>query len=177
MMRLILISVSLSLVLPTEALSAAAQDGADRSSAKQMDRLLQCRALPEATARLACFDREAATVADRVAKRDLVVVDREAVRSTKRTLFGLSIPKLGLFDDDKESEVTELTGVIESVGRNSDGGFVFFLQGGARWSQIDSRPIALEPEKGDKVVIRRAALGSYMLSVNRQPGVRVRRTA
>lgn len=158
--------------------SATAQPAAadPNRSAVQVDRLLACRATSDAAQRLACFDREVAGLADGVAKRELVVMDRAAVRSTKRTLFGLSLPRIGILDDDKE-EITSLEGVIERVSFNGDGGYYFFLQGGARWTQIDGRPIALEPRPGDKVTIKRAALGSYMLSVGRQPGIRVRRVS
>lgn len=171
-----LVMAAFTLFLAAEGAGAAQQTTAPPASAAQVQKLMDCRQLTDAAARLACFDREAAIVSQGIAARDLVVVDREAVRTTRRTLFGLDLPRIGLFDDgEKEAEIAQIEGVVESVGRNSDGSFFFFLEGGARWSQIDSRPIALEPERGDKVVIRRAALGSYMLSVNRQPGVRVRR--
>jgi hypothetical protein len=51
------------------------------------------------------------------------------------------------------------------------------LQEGGTWHQIDNNPMALRPRPGWKVRIKRGALGSYMMSVNNQPGVRVRRTA
>jgi hypothetical protein len=139
-----------------------------------MDRLLACRANADPAQRLACFDRESAGLAEGIAKRDVVVMDREAVRSTKRTLFALSLPRINILDDGKD-EVTTLEGVIERVSRNSDGGLFLFLQGGARWSQIDSKTVAVEPRPGDKVVIRKGALGSYVMSIDRMPGIKVRR--
>lgn len=167
-----LTALSMVLALPQ---TAAAQQVAPEAPAPQIDRLINCRSIADPQQRLACYDREAGAVAESLARKDLVVVDRDQVKKTKRTLFGLSIPNLGLFDDDKETEVSQVEGEVARVARNGDGGFVFFLKDGARWSQIDSRPIALEPEPGDKVIIKRAALGSYMLSVNRQPSVRVQR--
>lgn len=140
----------------------------------QVQRLLACRSIADPTERLACFDREIGTTAAAVERKDLVVVDRDEVRRAKRTLFGLSLPKIALFGSDGE-EVSQIDGVIDGVGRNRDGGYVFILQDGSKWSQTDSRPIALEPERGDKVVVKKAALGSFMLSVGRQPGVRVQR--
>lgn len=159
--------------------ASAANQGESRTAPDQplpaqVQRLMECRAIADSAQRLSCFDREAGTVAEAVAKRDLVVVDREGVRRTKRTLFGLSLPKLGIFDSDGE-EISQIESMIDGVGHNSDGGYVFILNDGSRWTQIDDRPIALEPERGDKVVVKRAALGSFMLSVARQPGVRVRR--
>jgi hypothetical protein len=141
----------------------------------QVQKLLACRGLTDSVQRLACFDRETSAMADGIARRDLVVVDRELVRSTRRSLFGLTLPRIGILDDDQSTEVKQLDGVIAGVGRNSDGGYVFVLQDDGRWSQIDSNVIAVEPRPGDKVVIRRATMGSFMLSVDRQPAVRVKR--
>ena len=58
---------------------------------------------------------------------------------------------------------------------NKRGGYVLTLQDGSSWSQLDDRPLAVAPRAGDKVLVTRASLGSYMLSVSRQPGIRVRR--
>ena len=126
--------------------------------------------------RLACYDKNAATVGDAVAKRELVVIDRESVRKTKRGLFGFGIPNLGIFgDEDNEVEIKQIDGEIVSTAFNADGGYIFRLADGSRWTQMDGKPIAVEPRTGDKVVVKRGALGSYILSVARQPGVKVRR--
>ena len=142
----------------------------------QVTAVLSCRQLADSTERLACYDRAAATLGEAVAKRDLVVFDRESVRKTKRGLFGFAIPNLGIFgDEDDEVAVKQVDGVIAGLGRNADGGFVFRLADGSRWTQIDGKPIALEPRNGDKVVIKKGALGSYMMSIAKQPGVKVKR--
>ena len=49
------------------------------------------------------------------------------------------------------------------------------LQDGAVWVQIDNNTLALRPRPGQRVVINRGALGSFMMRVNSQPGIRVRR--
>jgi hypothetical protein len=137
--------------------------------------LLACRTLPDAAERLSCFDRTTGAVALALERRDLVAVDREKVRSTRRSLFGLSLPNLSLFGDDAADELKQVDGVLVSVGRNREAGYTFLLEDGARWSQTDGKPIAIEPRRGDKIVIKRGALGSYTLSVGRQPGVKVQR--
>ncbi len=139
------------------------------------ERLLACRGLGESAARLACFDREAGSVGEAVARRDIVVVDREAAGKMRRSLFGLALPDLAIFGDDGKDAIKQIDGVIAGVSTNRDGGYVFSLADGSRWTQIDDRTIALEPRGGDKVMVSKAAMGSYMLSVRRQPGVRVRR--
>ena len=120
--------------------------------------------------------RTPALVGEAVAKRDLVVFDRESVRKTKRGLFGFGIPNLGIFgDDDNEVEIKQIDGEIVSTAFNADGGYIFRLADGSRWTQMDGKPIALPPQSGDKVVVKKGALGSYIMSVARQPGVKVKR--
>jgi hypothetical protein len=40
---------------------------------------------------------------------------------------------------------------------------------------MDGKPFAIPPQAGDKVVVKKGALGSFIMSVARQPGVKVRR--
>jgi len=136
--------------------------------------LLDCQHVTDSAARLACFDRASANVTQAIGRHDLLVVDREAVRSAKRSLFGFSVPNFGIFGGDKE-EVKQLDGVLAFASRNRDGGYVLGLQDGSQWSQIDDRPLAIEPRPGDKITVHRAALGSFMLNVGRMPGIRVKR--
>ena len=49
------------------------------------------------------------------------------------------------------------------------------MQDGAVWRQIDDEFLSRAPHAGSAIVIRRAMLGSYMLSVDGQPGVRAHR--
>jgi hypothetical protein len=97
------------------------------------------------------------------------------MRNTRRTLFGLSLPRLEILGDDAKDEVNQIDGIIAGVGANSDGRWLLILRDGARWQQIDNRPLAFPPKAGDKVVIRRAAMGSFMMRIGSQPGIRVRR--
>jgi len=61
------------------------------------------------------------------------------------------------------------------VGRNADGGWVFYLADGSVWSQTDDWPLGLPPERGDKVVVSRGLLGSFRLRLNKQPEIKVKR--
>jgi hypothetical protein len=109
-----------------------------------------------------------------VVKEELVVFDRESVRETKRGLFGFSLPNLGIFGDE-ENEISQIEGTVVSFGFNADGGYIFRLADGSRWSQTDGKPLAVDPQNGDKVVVKKGALGSFTLSVAKQPGVKVKR--
>lgn len=141
----------------------------------QVNALLACRSVADGAARLACYDKAAATIGDAVAKEELVVFDREGVRKTKRGLFGFSIPNLGIFGDDDAVEINQIEGTIAGYGTNADGGYIFRLADGTRWSQMDDKVIAIPPRNGEKVIVKRGVLGSYLLAVGKRPGVKVKR--
>jgi hypothetical protein len=166
-------SISAAILLASPGVAARQPEAGPPS---QVNALLACRGIADSAGRLACYDRTAASIGEAVAKKDIVVYDRESVRKTKRGLFGFSIPNLGIFGDESdEVEVKQIEGEIVSTAFNADGGYIFRLADGSRWSQMDGKSIALAPEIGDKVVVKKGALGSYMLSVARQPGVKVKR--
>lgn len=166
-------ALGLAVLLATSGASAKKPKEAPPPPA-QFNELIACRAITDAGQRLACYDKTAATIGDAVAKQELVVIDKESVQKTKRGLFGFSIPNLGIFSDD-ENEINQVEGTITGYGHNADGGYIFRLADGSRWSQQDGKPIAIPPQNGDKVVIKRGALGSYILSLAKQPGVKVKR--
>ena len=139
-----------------------------------VNELLACIKIADSAERLACYDKSAAAIGEAVAKEDLVVFDRESVRETKKGLFGFSLPNLGIFGDE-ENEISQIEGTVVSFGYNADGGYIFRLADGSRWSQTDGRPLAVQPRDGDKVIIKKGALGSFSLSVAKQPGVKVKR--
>jgi hypothetical protein len=159
------------------ALSVQRNDSAPR--AELFDALMRCRTIVEPAARLQCFDAAAANLETAAARRDIVVVDRAQVREGRRRLFGLALPRIPIFgsDDDEEQEdrVTTIEAVVASVGQNGDGQWIITLREGGVWAQTDDRPLALSPRPGQRVVINRASMGTFMMRINNQPGVRARR--
>lgn len=139
--------------------------------------LTSCRAIADSAARLACFDRATAAIDEAEKRKDLVVVDRDQLRKTRRTLFGLTLPNLSVFgDDNKDQEgVERIDSTIKTATQNGLGKWVFALPDGALWEQIDSRDLAVTPRAGHGIKIRRAALGSYLANVKEQTAIRVRR--
>jgi hypothetical protein len=133
-------------------------------------RVTDCRTIQDGTQRLACFDREVAALAQAQAAREVVVVDREAVQRTQRSLFGLALPDIGrLFgDDDNEISSTVVAAQYSNLGLAS-----IQIEGGAVWVQTEGRPITRRPRPGTPVRIRRGALGSFLLSVDGQRSIRV----
>lgn len=139
-----------------------------------VQQLIACRTVTDSAQRLACYDRQAAALDQAIATKNVVVIDKEKANATKRSLFGFSIPDFGgLFgggDDIKQIEST-----VTSSAPNRDGGWTVKLADGSMWTQTDDTPVALPPERGNKVVITRGALGAFFLQLGKQPGFKVRR--
>lgn len=165
------------------AASAQRQPAAAPPRPEAFEALVRCRSIAEPEARLQCFDAAAAALQTAQERREVVVIDRQQVREGRRRLFGLTLPRIPIFgggDDDDDAadadRVQTVEGVVASASQDSLGHWVVVLQDGAAWVQVDNRPLALRPRPGQRIVINRAALGSFMMRVNNQPGIRVRRT-
>jgi hypothetical protein len=167
-----LTSVAVVLLSAAVPLPALAQSQAEPVPQVFKD-VVDCRALTDTAARLACYDRTVSAMADATAKNDLFLADRAKVRETKRTLFGLSLPSLRLFGDNED--ISQIDSTITRLSSNARGKWIFTLQDGGRWAQTDVRSIA--PKVGDKIVVRRAAMGSFMANVGGARAVRVERLA
>ena len=103
-----------------------------------------------------------------------MVADKEAIREARRGLFGFSLPKVRIFgDDDMAEEVKSIETTIKAVSQGQKG-YIFTLQDGARWAQQDGAYMD-RPKAGSKIRIRRAALGSYMGSIEGRVGFRIER--
>ena len=155
---------------------AAAQEEA-RERPQALTRVLDCRAMQSDAERLACYDREVTALQQAEEARELVVLDRQQVRRTRRTLFGLTLPNLGLLGDDSPDQegVTEIQSTLRSAFQNPYGKWILTLEDGARWIQLDGREFGREPRAGHPIRIRRAAMGSYLANIDNQTAIRVRR--
>jgi hypothetical protein len=145
--------------------------------AQAYETLVKCRSIADDAARLRCFDQAAAALQQAAERRDIVIIDREQVQQTRRSLFGIEGLRVPFFGhgDEKGEEVSQIDGVIASASQVSYGRWMVRLEDGSIWLQVDDNAIAVWPKAGQKVVVKRAALGSYMMRVNGQPGVRVKR--
>ena len=138
-------------------------------------RAVQCRGIADPQERLACYDREVAVLAEAVRSSEIRVVDRQQVRRARRSLFGLALPDLNIFGGDDEDGSSEINTRIRSAVQTGDRRWLFVLEDGARWLQLDNIRITPDPLAGHTIRIRRAAMGSFLANVNGQRAVRVRR--
>lgn len=137
--------------------------------------LLACRSITDPMQRLACYDRASQSFSEAVAKREVVIVDKARANEARRSLFGFSVPNFSALLGGGGEEISQIEGVVDSVQQNADGGWTIKLADGSVWMQTDDTPVALEPRRGDKVIVKRGALGSYFFKLGSQPGFKAKR--
>jgi hypothetical protein len=107
-------------------------------------------------------------------RKDVYIADKATMAETRRGLFGFNLPRVRIFgDDDMAADVKSIESTIRSVS-SGQRGYVFVLEDGAKWAQTDGAYMD-RPKPGSKIRIRRAALGSYMASIEGRVGFRIER--
>jgi hypothetical protein len=170
-----LLAGALALLAAGGALHAAAQaQEADRQSGDStglLNSLLECRALVEPAARLACYDAAAAAVSTARSSGDLLVADRTKVKAEREVNFGGAADR-GPWDD--EPEVKERTFVVKSLQQTPGMLFIFVMEDGSVWQQTES-VIMRRPKPGDQVLVKSGAMGGFMAKVNEGRQFRIKR--
>lgn len=173
--RLVLAGSAAALLCAGAAMAA----DAPKPRAAALQAVVDCRKIADAGERLACYD--AATGALETAERagDVVVVDRAQVQEAQRAAFGFNfrMPAFLTGGGEKggsEPEIRTLEATVAEA-RQVNGKWYIVLEDGALWYQTDNTFVPRPPKKGSKVLIKRAALGSYFLSVEGQTSMRAKR--
>src|ERR671916_128821 len=94
---------------------AGAQKQTKGGTPPQVQRLLGCASITAADQRLACYDREAAGLGQAIAKRDVVMIDRQTTAAAKRSLVGFSVPSFGGLFGGAEDEVKEIEQSVTGI--------------------------------------------------------------
>lgn len=143
------------------------QDRANPAAIKEID---ACRSISDSTARLACFDAAAAKLAGAIESKELVVVEQQEVKKTKRSLFGFRLPDLAIFGDKGSEDDQQLTTTIAQASQGKNGRWNITTAEGAIWQTTE--PVPFLPRNGDAIEIRSAALGSFFLKLRGGRSVR-----
>ena len=139
--------------------------------------LALCRAIAEDAARLTCYDKLPDHPTPGLATAAHLAPSAAAVSPSSETLFGRDTVQseelvrraAGI------SRLDEVTSRVSGVERNPLGKLVLSLDNGQVWVQLDSSTVRIE--SGEVVRIRRAALGSYLLTgAGGKRSIRVRRS-
>lgn len=171
----------MSLISGLAAVAAASilsgQSAPTQERPETLARLMACREVADSTARLACFDTAAGALDTAEREGEVVVFDRAGVAETRRQLFGFEMPALPrLFGSaGVGAEIDSIETTLVSATFVNEGRWVFRLEDGGEWRQIDSERVRFRNRPGQPVRVRKASLGSFLLTVGDSRAVRVRR--
>jgi hypothetical protein len=164
-LRLLFIPAGFVLALTSPGALAAPKDQMPTDkAAKTIDDVTACIPIADNVQRLACFDRSALALAAAQQKRDIVVLDREQVRKTNRSIFGFVMPQLKLFGDAGESEeVKQLDSVVRDFTDAGYGKYRMSLTDNSVWETTTA--MRFPPRKNDAITIKPGILGAYHATV------------
>lgn len=148
--------------------------------------IFACRDIRADAERLACFDRAAGALDSATKTREVVVLDRAEIRRTRKSLFGFTLPRIGLFGGGKsdptraprevdEEEINAIDAIVAGVSNLPNGRYAIMLEEGGTWRTTEGWSGAVFPRRGQKVHIQRGPLGSYMLKVQGGRAIRAER--
>jgi hypothetical protein len=161
-----------------EAVSAQAPPR-QASGSDLLNAVAACRAIGDAAQRLACYDAAATRLTQAIGRNDVVVLDREDIRQTRRSLFGFHLPRLPIFGggarevQETPDEITATVSAASNIGYDK---YRIRLEDGAVWQTTESSASITPPHAGSIVVIRRGAMGNYFMRIDGQRGLRAMRT-
>ncbi|HEX8062102.1 MAG TPA: hypothetical protein VF535_02700 [Allosphingosinicella sp.] len=171
------IAAFMALAALAPAAAVAKPKAQDARSNALIQALAACRGVADEKARLGCYDQASARLAEAVDKKELVVLDRQEIQETRRSLFGFSVPNIPLFRGEGGGDSGQLETVIAGASRLEGGKWQIRLEDGAIWQTNETRLNLSDPRPGQKIVIQRGTLGNYFLRINGQRGIRGRRVA
>jgi len=167
-------------LIPLAVVAIAPAAGKEKKSEKRdapaaFKELVACRQIADSAARLACYDRQVASLEQAQSAGEVVVADRQQVEQAQKGLFGYSIPKSNLLGNEGGGEINQIEAVLASARQFEYGRWRLVMEDGAVWDQVDTETLAVNPRPGAKIVIKRASFGSYTARIGGQPPIKVRR--
>ena len=165
------------------ALSAApASAQADRAAV--VDILVECAKIDDPTARLACYDNNMR----RVGATPRVTVPGQTVRGVVGGAAPIETqgPQGFGYEDVRSSDparfqprggqLSEIHPRVAAITAREPGIYLITLDDGAQWLFAEGVTLQYRlPSRGDEIEIERASLGSFLMRIDGQPPVPVRR--
>lgn len=157
------------------------------------DKVYGCAEIANDQERLTCFDQAIAELRAAEDAGTVRTVDNVEIQKIERETFGFSLPNLrfalrGLSSNEETNaearkfanetdEISEVTEEIAHISKHAVTKRVTItLKNGQVWEQIDSRQVQANRIRNPKEAnIRRAALRSYMMSIDGSAAIRVKR--
>lgn len=140
-----------------------------------------CVEIESDTDRLACYDGAVGRLKAAEESGEVATVSREEVEQVRKDSFGFSIPSLPTlalpkFGSNEDAELKRVETGVAAVRSSANGALLVTLDNGQVWRQIDSKPVRVSRKRlPEKATIKTAALGSFMMKLDKGPLFRVRR--
>jgi hypothetical protein len=142
--------------------------------------LRECAKIDDPTARLACYDnniRQAGGTPNTATSTRVPSGGPAPIATSPSPSFGMDDVKTPRAASARPAQADEIRPRVASVSPREPGIYLITLEDGAQWlfAESVSREFRL-PRRGDTIEIQRGALGSYLMRIDRQKAVAVRRT-
>lgn len=149
-----------------------------------------CASITTDTERLACFDAAVAAAKKSEDEGEFATITRKDAENVQKDAFGFSFPSLpklsmpSLKTDstdptvkrDDEGQIAEIELAITSIYTNGYGKTVVKFENGQVWEQTDTSTVLLSKKRPPtSAVVKRAALGSYLIRLNTQQRFKAKR--
>jgi hypothetical protein len=153
---------------------AAASTAEPPAGSILFDTLLECRSVNDERKRLACYDGQAEAAAAAQKKGDVVILSKEELKDTRRSLFGFLLPKFsvrGLRMDEPDVDRIETTvTAARSVGYHWS---ITLADNGGTWETTEY--LDVRPKSGDRAKIKKGLMGGYLGTIGSSNLIRMRR--
>jgi len=171
-------AITLTAIAGLSAVWAFAAPAPGVSLIKPLATLFACVTIKDDAARLACFDKEVANLQAAETAGSFAAIDRQSVEQLQKESFGFQLPSLPRFVLPKFGAASEAPAAqtYEIAAVRSGEQTAYVMTDGSVWRQIENER-NINIKKGATVVVEKAALNSYMLSLAKGGGrgLRVRR--
>jgi hypothetical protein len=161
--------------LPPVELDAA--DKTPQTNSPMVKALMSCRSVAVDAGRLTCYDHAASALDEAGRKHDVIVLGREELRETRRSLFGFSLPKLPFFTGsnggDENDHIQQIESAATGVRSLGYGKWGIILTDSVVWQTTEAANS--DPRTGSHIRIKAASLGSYLMSIDGGRSVRAER--
>lgn len=167
------------------AISGAAS--AEDSTGSPTGAIYACAAITIDAERLACFDSAVADLRSKEQAGVVQTIDVAKIQEIEKEAFGFAMPSLPkLFNRSAEASggsdqeaIEEITVAVKSARiQGVTGRVIVVLENGQTWEQIDTAKVnSYSLRKAKEARVKKAALGSFMMSIDGGRAFRVKRTS
>ncbi len=168
---------------------------ADTDKEASTEDVYACASIETDTDRLACYDLAVGRLKQAEDAGEITTVSRREVEEVRKDSFGLSLPSLpalampklgGARDGDDDSgkgddgvnagdELSTIESAVLRVDEDPFGKLIVTLENGQVWQQTGSRSVYVSSRGPQTAVVRRAALGSFMMKIGNGRSFRAKR--